>query len=106
MIYRCVLILLLAYLLFGLVHQNKGKAYGYKLDLFIDLFFGAAVWCQPGITISAETGLALQRAKPPLWAKALGWFLDHIQANHCALAIQDDIARAQLAILYLQTKQE
>jgi len=74
--------------------------------LFVDIFLCALLFRDPDVTISAETGLALQRAKPPAWAKALGWFLDHIQANHCGMAIQDDISRAQLAIAYLQTKQE
>lgn len=82
------------------------KNYAYKVLLFLDIFLCALLFRDPDVTISAETGLALQRAKPPLWAKAIGWLLDHIQANHCAMAIQDDIARAQLAILYLQTKQE
>lgn len=96
-----ILYLFLAYLAFGLIHQNHGKAYDYKLDLFLDLFLGAAIWCEPGVTISAEVGLAMKRPNPPLWAKLLNGFLDKIKKGHCAKAIEDDILRAQAAILYL-----
>jgi len=81
------------------------KNYLYKLLLFIDIFLCAVFFRDPDITISAETGLAMQRAKPPAWAKALNWFLDKIQKGHCAQAIEDDIVRAQIAIKYLETKQ-
>lgn len=81
------------------------KNYLYKVLLFIDIFLCALIFRDPDVTISAETGLAMQRAKPPLWAKSLNWILDKIQTNHCALAINDDILRAQTAIDYLRTKQ-
>lgn len=81
------------------------KNYAYKVLLFLDIFVCALVFRDPDVTISAETGLAMQRAKPPLWAKMLNWFLNKIQTNHCALAINDDIRRAQTAIKYLQTRQ-
>jgi hypothetical protein len=82
-----------------------GKNYLYKVLLFLDIFVCALVFRDPDVTISAETGLAMQRAKPPLWAKLLNGFLNSIQTNHCQLAINDDVARAQTAIKYLQTKQ-
>jgi hypothetical protein len=82
-----------------------GKNYLYKVLLFLDIFVCALLFRDPDVTISAETGLAMQRAKPPIWAKALSWFLDKIQAGHCAKAINDDILRAQTAIKYLQTRQ-
>lgn len=100
-----LLIVLLVYLVFGLLHQNNGKTYGYKLDLFIDLFFGAAIWCKPGVTISSEVGLAIQRTNPPMWAKILNKFLDSIQKDHTSKAVADDIIRAENAISYLKTKQ-
>lgn len=81
------------------------KNYLYKLLLFFDIFICALLFRDPDVTLSAETGLAMQRAAPPYWAKALNWFLDKIQTNHCTLAIQDDIERAQIAIQYLKTKQ-
>jgi hypothetical protein len=102
---KFIWILLGVYLVFGLIHQNKGKTYGYKIDFFIDLFFGAVIWCEPGVSISSETGLACQRAHPPFWATSLSAFLDLFKKGHCQKAIFDDIARAQHAIEYLRTKQ-
>ena len=81
------------------------KNYLYKILLFLDIFLCALIFRDPDVTISAETGLAMQRAKPPLWAKLLNGFLNLIQKDHCALAINDDILRAQTAIQYLRTKQ-
>jgi hypothetical protein len=81
------------------------KNYLYKVLLFLDIFVCALVFRDPDVTISAETGLAMQRVHPPLWAIILNCFLNRIQANHCTLAIQDDIRRAQTAIQYLQTRQ-
>lgn len=81
------------------------KNYLYKILLFLDIFLCALIFRDPDVTISAETGLAMQRAKPPLWAKLLNGFLNLIQKDHCALAINDDILRAQTAIQYLRAKQ-
>jgi hypothetical protein len=81
------------------------KDYVYKVLLFLDLFVCALVFRDPDVTISSETGLAMNRAKPPLWAKLLNGFLNAIQKGHCQMAIQADIVRAQTAIAYLQTKQ-
>lgn len=81
------------------------NGYGYKALLFIDLFFCALLFRDPDVTISSETGLAMQRAKPPLWAKLLNGFLNLIQPGHCQMAIVADIQRAQTAITYLQAKQ-
>lgn len=79
--------------------------YGYKVLLYIDLFCSALLFRDPCVTISAEAGLAMQRAKPPLWAKGLNGFLNLIRKGHCAAAIQNDIDRAQTAIRYLSTRQ-
>lgn len=81
------------------------KNYAYKVLLFFDIFVSSLLFRDPNVTISAETGLAMQRAKPPLWAKLLNGFLDRIRKGHCAAAVLDDVARAQAAIAYLQTKQ-
>jgi hypothetical protein len=80
------------------------KGYVEKLLLGIDIFFCMVLFRDPDVTISSETGLALQRANPPLWAKILGWCLDHIQQGHCQLAIKNDILRAKTAIAYLEAK--
>lgn len=81
------------------------KNYLYKILLFLDIFVCALVFRDPDVTVSAETGLAMQRANPPLWAKLLNGFLDLIRKGHCAKAVTDDIERAQIAILYLKTRQ-
>lgn len=82
------------------------KNYLYKVLLFLDIFVSSLLFRDPDVTISAETGLAMQRAKPPLWAKFLNGFLNMIRQGHCAQAINDDIVRAQTAITYLRTKQQ
>lgn len=82
------------------------KNYLYKVLLFFDIFVSSLLFRDPDVTISAETGLAMQRAKAPLWAKFLNGFLNMIRPGHCAQAINDDIARAQTAIRYLRTKQQ
>lgn len=80
------------------------KSYLYKVLLFLDIFVCALVFRDPDVTISAETGLAMQRANPPAWAKLLNGFLNWIRPGHCAQAITDDIERAQAAINYLRTR--
>jgi hypothetical protein len=81
------------------------KNYLVKALLGLDVFVCVLLFRDPDVTISSETGLAMQRAKPPLWAKLLNGFLNFIQPNHCQLAIAQDIVRAQTAIQYLQTHQ-
>ena len=81
------------------------KNYLYKVLLFFDIFLCAILFRDPDVTISAETGLAMQRAKPPRWAKILNGFLSLFHKGHCAQAILDDITRAETAIAYLKTKQ-
>lgn len=81
--------------------MSKGANYVYKVLLFLDLFISALCFRDPDVTISAETGLAMKRPKPPLWAKLLNGFLNLIRKGHCARAINDDIERAKAAIAYL-----
>lgn len=68
----------------------------------VDIFWATLVWRDYGITISSLTGLQLRRTNPAWWAKALGWVLNHIQPNHCELAIQSDIMRAYNALTILE----
>ena len=78
------------------------KGYLYKVLLFLDIFVCALIFRDPDVTLSAETGLAMRRAKPPTWAKLLNAFLNLFEKDHCALAVADDIARAKTAIAYLE----
>jgi hypothetical protein len=82
-----------------------GKNYVYKVLLFFDIFLCAILFRDPDVTISAETGLAMQRANPPWWARRINGFLNLFHKGHCAEAILDDITRAETAIAYLKTKQ-
>lgn len=81
------------------------KGYVQKILFGLDVFLCVVIFRDPDVSISSETKLASERAKPPRWATALRWCLDHIQKDHCALAVEHDILRAQTAIKYLQTKQ-
>lgn len=67
----------------------------------LDVFWACLIWRDYDITISSYTGLALRKPTPPWWARTLGWILDHIQPNHCELAIAADIERAKAALTIL-----
>jgi hypothetical protein len=75
--------------------------YWYKCLLALDLFAGAVLFRDYNVTISAQTGLRMRLAKPPLWARVLSSALDRVQAGHCEKAIHADIARAKGTIAYL-----
>ena len=77
------------------------NSYAFKLLIAIDMFVCAVIWRDSGITISSMTGLNLRRPTPSLWAKGLGWVLNHIQSGHCELAITHDISRAKAALVIL-----
>ena len=78
------------------VHTYLGKVL-----LAIDMALCAVIWRDPDITISSMCGLYLKQPKPPLWARCLGWVLNHIEKDHTTLAIADDIWRAQQALAIL-----
>lgn len=70
----------------------------------LDVFWACVIWRDYDITISSYTGLELLKPNPRLWARALGWVLDHVQANHCALAIAADIERCTDALTILRSQ--
>ena len=70
----------------------------------IDILIGGWIWRDYDITISAQTGLECRKAKPPLWARLLGSFLNRLEANHCELAITCDWERARQAMEILGGK--
>jgi hypothetical protein len=78
------------------------NTYLFKSLLYVDMFLCALIWRDADITISSRTGLELRRAKPRVWARSLGWVLNHIQTGHCESAIRSDIARAQAALAILE----
>ncbi len=68
----------------------------------VDVMFATAIWREYDITISSQCGLQLRKPDPAWWAQWLGWVLNHIQKNHCELAIKDDIQRADAALSILR----
>ncbi len=77
------------------------NSYGVLLARTIDVLTCSWLWRDYDCTISSMTGLELRKAAPARWARVLGWCLNHIEANHCELAIQADIFRAHTALLVL-----
>lgn len=67
----------------------------------IDLFVACLIWKDYDITISSFTGLEMRKAYPRRWARALNWFLDKLETNHCELAIEADITRASKSLQIL-----
>ncbi len=82
--------------------MSRGANYAFKVLLFFDIFACALIFRDPDITLSAEVGLAMRRPQPPRWARIINRLLDVIQTDHCAMAIEHDIARAVAAISYLK----
>lgn len=77
------------------------SSYAVKSLIAVDMFACSLIWNDSGITISSMTGLALKKPTPPLWARWLGWVLNHIEEGHTTKAIQSDIARAKAALVIL-----
>ena len=88
------------YCLIALI-RTPGRGYGAKVLMFFDYFVCACIWRIPNITISSKCGLALRSAHPPWWAKAVSWFCNLFEANHCEKAINADISRCRSAISVL-----
>lgn len=78
------------------------SGYIFKASLYLDLFIGGLVFREADITISSMTGMELRKPAPRRWARTLGWVLNHIQKNHCELAIEHDRARAQATLDFLK----
>lgn len=68
----------------------------------IDIMLCGWIWRDYGVTISSMTGLELRKPNPKLWARILGWTLNHLQANHCEMAIVSDTERANQALAILK----
>jgi hypothetical protein len=76
----------------------------FKVLLYFDMFIGACIWRDSGVTISSYCGLSLRKKSPSLWAKLLGGALNKLQKGHCESAITHDIVRAQAAIVILHSQ--
>lgn len=82
--------------------MSIGQTYAFKVLLFFDMLVCALIWRDTGITVSSMTGLALKQPSPPRWARWLGWALNKIEPGHTAMAIVNDISRAQSALFILR----
>lgn len=82
--------------------QAYNKGYAILIARTLDILCATWLWRDYDITISSICGLQLRRARPAWWAIVLGrWFLNHIEAHHCELAIAADSVRAQEALRIL-----
>jgi hypothetical protein len=73
------------------------NTYLFKFLIALDIFVSALTFRDVSVTISAMTGLERRKPKPRWWAR---WM--PLTTNHCNLAIQGDIERAQAALKLLQ----
>ena len=86
------------------ISGSYNNSYGMVLARGIDILFATWIWRNYDITISSMTGLELRKPAPAKWAVILGWFLNHLQANHCELAIAADTLRIDQAKAILSGK--
>lgn len=83
---------------------DEPNGYAFKFLLYLDVFVGSLAARDPDVTISSYCGLALRSPQPGFWqavARGLGRILNWLVKDHCTLAIQNDIKRAQEAIAKL-----
>ena len=78
-------------------HYNN--SYGVLVARTFDILLCSWVWRDYDLTISSMCGLELRKVAPAWWAVVLGrWILNHIETNHCELALKADEARALQAL--------
>ena len=77
------------------------NTYTMVLARAVDIFACTLIWRDYDVTISSMCGLQLRTKTPALWARVLGGILNHLQANHCELAILADLQRAKATLTML-----
>lgn len=82
------------------------RSYVFIVLRAVDLFVACLIWRDYDVTISSFTGLEMRKPKPRWWAKALNWFLNKCEKNHCELAIAADIERANTSLAILKGEQQ
>lgn len=76
----------------------------HRFAIAVDMFFGSLTEEIYGITISSWCGIQLRLgAKGNTFGKLLGTILNHIQTNHCEIAIAADLERCQGGAAFLQS---
>lgn len=82
------------------------KTYSFTLAIAADVLTASILWNRRDVTVSSLCGLQLRRIanqEGGIWILVqLGRLLNKIQANHCELAIQGDLAEARETIQFLQ----
>ena len=87
-------------LLVVLVITNRiaGKTYVGKILLALD-YFVSVLWSRDfDITISSQCAVYWMKGNPPLFWALLHRMLNRLQQDHCELARESDLKRAQAAI--------
>jgi hypothetical protein len=77
------------------------NTYGMVLARAVDIFACTLLWRDYDVTISSMCGLELRKPVPKMWARVLGWAFNHLQTNHCELAILADLSRAKVTLTML-----
>jgi len=99
------LISALAILLFAwLCLRASNNSAGHLFIITFDYLFSVLLFRRSGITVSSESAMARNAGKR--WGCLLCKLLDRLDTNHCTLAIQADIDRANLALKTLQNAQK
>ena len=80
----------------------KATSWSHRFAVAVDILTASIVWSTYDVTISSRCGWALR--VPTRWNFLLCWLgviLNHVEKNHCELAIQADRDRALLALAFL-----
>lgn len=81
---------------------SKEQTWARRFSVSIDILTFSLFERQYDVTISSWCGLQIRDgASGNKFGRALGWVLNHLQANHCEQAITADAKRATDAIFYL-----
>lgn len=83
--------------------MSWSNTYSHTLAIAVDMATASVFWNKEDITVSSLCGLALRANRSTSFPGRLGAILNKIQTNHCELAIQADLTRAQAIITLLST---
>lgn len=81
--------------------MSWSNTYTHTIAIGVDMLTASVLWNRSDVTVSSLCGLELLKPSGVWSLRALGRLLNKLQANHCELAIQADILRAQRALRLL-----
>lgn len=70
--------------------KNGIKKWFWNILISLDQFVNSITGGDPDETISSRAGKAMDRPKPPLWAKIVTWITEPIDKNHVHEAEESD----------------